>query len=144
MDIIDADRPIRGIHHDWSEAADRTQRTVRQISEQLRRFLDDQVWLENRRVLDLVRSVEATALEVRGREPGFGLTVDQPGIEIVLPFERPLYQQPAAVTVESRLDDATEEVDADLLFSQTYVDQARLAANIRTISRSARRRCCRM
>ncbi|ATD70011.1 MULTISPECIES: DUF3375 domain-containing protein [Gordonia] len=133
MDIIDADRPIRGIHHDWSEAADRTQRTVRQISEQLRRFLDDQVWLENRRVLDLVRSVEATALEVRGREPGFGLTVDQPGIEIVLPFERPLYQQPAAVTVESRLDDATEEVDADLLFSQTYVDQARLAANIRTI-----------
>ena len=58
LDTIEADQHIRGIHHDWSEAADRAQRTVRQISEQLRRFLDDQVWLENRRVLDLVRSVE--------------------------------------------------------------------------------------
>ena len=53
-----------GIHHDWSEAAERAQRTVRQISEQLRRFLDDQVWLENRRVLDLVREVETAALDV--------------------------------------------------------------------------------
>ena len=43
LDTIEADRRIRGIHNDWSEAADRAQRTVRQISEQLRRFLDDQV-----------------------------------------------------------------------------------------------------
>ena len=57
----DADVRLRTIHHDWSEAAERTQQTVRQISEQLRRFLDDQVWLENRRVLDIVRVVEARA-----------------------------------------------------------------------------------
>ena len=63
LDAIEADQRIRGIHHDWSEAADRAQRTVRQISEQLRRFLDDQVWLENRRVLDLVRAVESAALD---------------------------------------------------------------------------------
>ena len=103
LDTIDADPRIRGIHHDWSEAADRAQRTVRQISEQLRRFLDDQVWLENRRVLDLVRAVEAVALEVRGNPPSFGLEVDEPGIEIALPFERPLYQPPVAVAVESHI-----------------------------------------
>ncbi|MCW2750288.1 MAG: hypothetical protein JWR83_1398, partial [Aeromicrobium sp.] len=56
LDAVEADRRMKGIHHDWSEAAERAQRTVRQISEQLRRFLDDQVWMENRRVLDLVRS----------------------------------------------------------------------------------------
>lgn len=133
LEMIDVDERIRSIHHDWSEAADRTQRMVRQISEQLRRFLDDQVWLENRRVLDLVRSVEASALEIRGRTPDFGLTVDQTGIEIALPFDRPLYQQPASATVESRVEDATENLDADLLFAQTFVDQARLAANIRSI-----------
>ena len=113
LDTIEADQRIRGIHHDWSEAADRAQRTVRQISEQLRRFLDDQVWLENRRVLDLVRSVESVALELRDNPPTFGLEVDQPGIEIALPFERPLYQPPAAVAVESQIAAATEEVDAD-------------------------------
>ena len=63
LDSVETDRRMRGIHHDWSEAAERAQRTVRQISEQLRRFLDDQVWLENRRVLDLVRAVESAALE---------------------------------------------------------------------------------
>ena len=133
LDSVEADHRIRGIHHDWSEAADRAQRTARQISEQLRRFLDDQVWLENRRVLDLVRAVESVALELRDNPPTFGLEVDQPGIEIALPFERPLYQLPAAVAVESRIAEATEEVDADLLFAQTFVDQARLAEIIRTV-----------
>ena len=136
LDTIEADPrslSVRGIHHDWSEAADRAQRTVRQISEQLRRFLDDQVWLENRRVLDLVRAVEAAALDVRDAPPSFGLEVDEPGIEIALPFERPLYQVPVAVAVESHISEGTEEVDAELLFTQTYIDQARLAETIRAV-----------
>ncbi|BBZ06324.1 hypothetical protein MDOR_04930 [Mycolicibacterium doricum] len=133
LDAIKVDHRIRDIHHDWSEAADRAQRTVRQISEQLRRFLDDQVWLENRRVLDLVRAVEAVALEVREKPPAFGLEVDEPGIDIALPFERPLYQPPVAVQVESHVAQATETVDADLLFTQTYIDQVRLAETIRAV-----------
>lgn len=133
LDSVDADDRIKSIHHDWSEAADRAQRTVRQISEQLRRFLDDQVWLENRRVLDLVRAVEAAALEVRANPPSFGLEVDEPGIDIALPFERPLYQAPVEVAVESRIAEGTPDVDADLLFTQTYVDQVRLAETIRAV-----------
>ncbi|WP_099024100.1 DUF3375 domain-containing protein [Mycolicibacterium palauense] len=131
--VIEADDRIRGIHHDWSEAADRAQRTVRQISEQLRRFLDDQVWLENRRVLNLVREVESVALELRDSPPAFGLEVDQPGIEIALPFERPLYQPPAEVAVESHVPEATEKVDTDLLFTQTFIDQTRLIETIRDV-----------
>ncbi len=130
---IDADDRIRGIHHDWSDAADRAQRTVRQISEQLRRFLDDQVWLENRRVLELVRAVESVALELRNNPPPFGLDVDEPGIDIALPFERPLYQAPAEVAVDSHVTRADEEVDAGLLFAQTFIDQARLVATIRSV-----------
>ncbi|MEU6136320.1 DUF3375 domain-containing protein [Nocardioides sp. NPDC047086] len=134
LDAVEADRRVRSIHHDWSEAAERAQRTVRQISEQLRRFLDDQVWLENRRVLDLVRAVEATALEVRALPPSFGMEVDEPGIEFALPFERPLYEPPAAAEVESLIPPATDEdLDADLLFTQTYIDTARLAGNIRAV-----------
>ncbi|MCH9730478.1 MAG: DUF3375 domain-containing protein [Actinomycetia bacterium] len=130
---IESDQRISGIHHDWSEAADRAQRTVRLISEQLRHFLDDQVWMENRRVLDLVRVVEAAALTLRDQPPGFGLEVDQPGVEIALPFERPLYQSPAAVAVESRIPTEAEEVDPELLFAQTFVDQTRLAEIVRTV-----------
>lgn len=133
VEAVDADERIRGIHHDWSEAADRAQRTVRQISEHLRRFLEDQVWLENRRVLDLIRTVETAALGVRSQPPTFGLGVDRPGIEIALPFERPLYRRPIVIAVESAIPTATEAVDADLLFAQAFVDQARLAHNVRGV-----------
>jgi hypothetical protein len=133
LDTVETDRRMREIHHDWSEAAERAQRTVRQISEQLRRFLDDQVWLENRRVLDLVRAVESAALDVRADPPTFGLEVDEPGMEILLPFERPLYQPPAPVAVESGISPVTDTVDTDLLFAQTYVDQARLIDNIHAV-----------
>lgn len=130
LDAVQVDPRIKGVHHDWSEAAERAQRTVRQISEQLRRFLDDQVWLENRRVLDLVRDVEAAALAVRDAPPSFGLEVDEPGIAIALPFERPLYSRPPTAEVESLIPPTTAEADPDALFTQTFVDQAQLMRNI--------------
>ena len=133
LEQLDADRRLRTVHHDWSEAAERTQRTVRQISEQLRRFLDDQVWLENRRVLDLVRSIEAAALACRDAPPTVGLEVDEPGVRVSLPLERPLYDARPAAHVESLLDPMSDaEVDVSALFGQTFVNQARLADNIRS------------
>ena len=57
------------IHYDWLDAGERTQATVRLLSEQLRRFLDDQVWLENRRVMDILHSIESNALRVRQTGP---------------------------------------------------------------------------
>lgn len=132
LPTVAPDPRIRGIHHDWAEAAERAQRTVRQISEQLRRFLDDQVWVENRRVLDIVRDVEAAALQVRSGPPDVGLEVDEIGIDLVLPFERPLYQSPASADVDSDVLVGGDEADADLLFEQAYIDRARLLSNILT------------
>jgi hypothetical protein len=132
LDELDADRRLRTIHHDWSEAAERTQQTVRQISEQLRRFLDDQVWLENRRVLELIRSIEGAALACRDAPPPDGLDVDEPGVGITLPFERPLHDARPAARVDSLLAPADDdEADTTALFGQAFVDQAKLAANIR-------------
>ena len=53
------------IHHDWLEAGEHTQRTVAQLSQQLRRFLDDRAFLENRRILDLLHGIETRALALR-------------------------------------------------------------------------------
>ena len=109
LKTIEPDHRIRGIHHDWSEAAERAQRTVRQISEQLRRFLDDQVWLENRRVLDLVRAVEAVALELRGTPADVRARGRRAGHRDRAPVRAPAAtNRPAAVAVESRLAEATE------------------------------------
>lgn len=135
MPQLAADRRLRTVHHDWADAADRTQQTVRNLSEQLRRFLEDQVWVENRRVIDLVRAIEASALAVREAAPrDLGLVVDEPGVPIALPFERPLYDPQPEVVVDSLLP--PDEIDvAELgdLFTQRFVDTARLAENIRAV-----------
>ena len=58
-EMAESDPRLRHIHYDWLDAAERTQATVAQLSEQLRRFLDDQAWFENRRVIDILHQIEA-------------------------------------------------------------------------------------
>lgn len=137
MPQVGADRRLRRIHHDWADAAERTQQTVRNLSEQLRRFLEDQVWIENRRVLDLVRAVEASALAARNMPPRgdeLGIVLDEPGATIALLFERPLYDPQPDVVIDSMPSpQALGDVELESLFAQRFVDAERLVANIRAI-----------
>jgi hypothetical protein len=131
--ITEPDARMRRIHYDWLDAGERTQATVRLLSEQLRRFLDDQVWLENRRVMDILRSIESTALRIRN-QPGSGPTMplDDTAPTIVLPMERPLYS-PARNTVlaGSPMPADDEQFDHSALFDQIYIDPAPLSAGVR-------------
>ena len=56
---------MKRVHYDWLEAGEHAQRTVALLSQQLRRFLDDQAWLENRRIMEMLRGIETAALAVR-------------------------------------------------------------------------------
>jgi hypothetical protein len=133
-----ADPRLRYIHHDWLDAGERAQATVRQLSEQLRRFLDDQVWLENRRVMELLRSIEARSLAFRDRiGADFAYEIDATAPTIRLPLERPLYTRPRAATVESAtVEQGRFDSESVALFEQTYVDPAPL---IRSVCRALRR-----
>jgi hypothetical protein len=127
------DRRLRRIHDDWLGAGEQTQRTVARLSEQLRRFLDDQAWLENRRIMDLIRNIEHNALEVRERPPRdwkLGLDPTAPSIE--LPLERPLYSPPVKPRIEQhKLIEGRDDVDSSALFNQLFVDREKLRGRIR-------------
>ena len=59
------------------------------------------------------------------------MAIAAPSVDIVLPFERPLYEPSRKVMVDDDVliaDDA--DVDAGALFSQFHVDKERLKANI--------------
>jgi hypothetical protein len=53
------------VHYDWLAAGELTQRMVAQLSQQLRRFLDDLAWPENRRIMEILHGIEAKALVLR-------------------------------------------------------------------------------
>jgi hypothetical protein len=100
--IAERDTRLRHIHYDWLDAAERTQATVRQLSEQLRRFLDDQVWFENRRVIEILRGIESHSLRLREQQSiPVTMELDAPNPKISLPMERPLYTRSRKAQVTS-------------------------------------------
>jgi len=130
---LEPDGRLRRIHYDWLEAGEVTQRTVARLSEQLRRYLDDQAWLENRRIMELIRSVEQKALSLRGQIPDAAFTeIDAAAPEMTLPMERLLYTPPFKADLRVLdIEESAAVIVTDALFEQVYVDQARLTSNVR-------------
>ena len=130
---LQPDARTRRVHYDWLEAGEHTQRTVAQLSQQLRRFLDDQVWLENRRIMDILHGIEAKAVALRGAPPaGDVMSIAQTAADIELPMERPLHTpatRPLIADIE--LESGEPEVDAAALYLQVVIDKARLVRHIR-------------
>ena len=109
------------------------------LSAHLRRFLDDQAFLENKRIMQLIQSVEGHAISLRcERLDGTWMTLESPKADINLPMERPLFTPPLRPALETSVTSGDEsEVDPQALFNQIVVDRTRLQA---AISRELRQR----
>lgn len=127
----------RRIHYDWLEAGEHTQRTVAQLSQQLRRFLDDQAWLENRRIMDILRGLEVKALALRASPPvGEVMQIADMAATIELPMERPLYTvnvKTAIANIELQSGDSEQDAEYSMkaLYSQIVIDKEQLTRHIR-------------
>jgi len=129
------DSRTRRVHYDWLEAGEHTQRTVAQLSQQLRRFLDDQAWLENRRIMDILHGIETKALAVREAQPtGVMMDIADTAADIELPMERPLHIpsiKPVIANIVLELGDG--EIDAGVLYSQVVIDKKQLLGHVRQV-----------
>jgi flagellar motility protein MotE (MotC chaperone) len=121
------------VHFDWLEAGEVAQRTVARLSEQLRRYLDDKVWLENRQIMQTIRAIEQGTLATRDRPPpGTFMELDEPAPTIELPMERPLFSPPwKPIIADQILVEGEGDIPTDVLYEQVYVDKTELAAHIR-------------
>ncbi|GJL74116.1 DUF3375 domain-containing protein [Nitrosomonas sp.] len=134
---LNPDRRTRRIHYDWLEAGEHTQRTVAQLSQQLRRFLDDQAWLENKRIMDILHGIENKTLRLREQlfstaVPTEFSAIDDLCVSIDLPMERPLYRPPIKTKIANiQLEQGDELLDASALFSQFVIDKPAIARHIR-------------
>lgn len=130
---LDPDPRIRRIHYDWLAAGEHTQRTVAQLSSQLRRFLDDRAWLENRRIMDLLREIEGLALDLRETPPeGAVMSLPETGAAIDLPLERRLYTPPVRPAIaDTPIDAGLADMDDSALYAQVVIDRAELRRHVR-------------
>lgn len=130
---LNPDTRTRRVHYDWMEAGEHTQRTVASLSQQLRRFLDDQAWLENRRIMDILHGIESKALALRDAPPvGNVMEMAEASADIELAMERPLFTLAIKpVIADLALQAGDEDIDPSKLFDQVVVDKARLTRHIR-------------
>ena len=116
------------VHFDWLDAAERTQSTVRLLSDQLRRFLDDKVWLENKRIVELLRGIESKALRIRDiATPPVTTELEASAVTVVLPLERPLFRpaRPTDLEVVS-MERGEDDLDTSSLLDLRSVDRDEL------------------
>ena len=130
---LQPDLRLRRVHYDWMEAGEHTQRTVAALSQQLRRFLDDQAWLENRRIMDILHGIESKVLALRDEPPaGNVMEMEEAQADIELPMERPLFTPAVKPVITSlALQAGDEGIDPAALFEQVVLDKARLTRHIR-------------
>lgn len=139
---LEPDPFLRAIRFSLLEAADKVYRTNSRLVEQLRKFLDDRAQHENRRIMELIRSIEKNAVELKeelstDREM-MALDETRPSFDLVM--SRGLYIPPSnPIIADSTLKpgDPTEG-NADGLFEQVVIDERRLRRNIDSVLARAR------
>ncbi|MGI9335583.1 MAG: DUF3375 domain-containing protein [Gammaproteobacteria bacterium] len=125
---------LRHIKYALMDAGEQVYKTNTQLAEQLRRFLDDQAFLENRRIMSLIRSIERRTVALKEAPPPEREFVELDGLkpDIDLVMSRGLFSPPAIVAFDDRPPDEGEaDLDLNLLYQQSYVDPAELEANVR-------------
>jgi hypothetical protein len=86
------------------DAGEKVYRTNNLLVEQLRRYLDEPAWLENRRILELIRGIERRAVALKDTPPEVpvfaGLDELRPGLDLVL--SRNLFTPPSNPASDDR------------------------------------------
>ncbi|MDH4164233.1 MAG: DUF3375 domain-containing protein [Nitrospirota bacterium] len=118
------------------ESGDKVNKTTHRLVEQLRKYLDDKAYLENKRIIEIINEIKALAVQVKDRPPAnrdFFAIDDKPLVELVM--ERPLWDVPK----NPELNDAdfsigiADGIDTELLYKQLHIDLEELRARIREL-----------
>jgi len=130
---------VRNIPPMLLDAGEKVHDTVAQLVDQLRRFVDDQAHLENRRILDLIHEIETHAITIKPVPPTDAAfaTIDGFAPDLSLPMCRALFKPPRTPVLEiASVERGEAELDLAALFRQTTVDEELLRTHIAELLRA--------
>ena len=119
------------------EVGDQVNRSNHQLVAQLRRFLDAQVQLENKRMAETISTIQAQAVALKDTIPwrkSFFWFDDRPALDFTI--NRPPYTPPARPVIAAEpVEEGVSEHRTDALFEQVYVDPQELQRRLRRLLR---------
>jgi len=102
------------------------------LIEQLRRFLDERAFVENRRILELAQKIEKRAIEIKQNPPKSKVFTTIAGDKVLVNsiFTKSLYQTKKAQSFSKELREEDIEIDMESFYDIFYIDETLLAKNI--------------
>ncbi len=132
---FDKNSTLKSLKYELLQSGQKVSQVSSKLMEQLRRFIDDRLWLENKRVLDLCKSIEKKALQIKSDPPNqreFNHIKGQKA-SIKSVFENTLYEIKEKSEFKDELEEKTLEINLDTFYHQFFIDEEKLKQNIQKI-----------
>lgn len=126
---------IERMPDDWLMGSERVLRTIEVMSEQLRRYVDENYVQDERRINELIKSIEANAGLLKGELPkGDFISIDMDYADINLIFNRELFKPSEKIVIQDNLLDYGEEEESyEDLYNSSNIDKTALISNVNEI-----------
>ena len=137
---INYDQNVKNVYPGWIAGNEHIQKTMGALSKQLKHFIDDKIFLENRRILELLRDIEKNVIDNSLLDDKDFLdsftdfSIELPQATINLPFERVIYTPKEKISINSEaIEVGANDSNVDRLFDISAVDRNELMHNIRIL-----------
>ena len=123
---------LTDIHHEWVQAAGAVQKTLAQLSAQIRRYVDEDYLQEERSIYQLIGRIESKAVDRRADIPAGTFMEMEILPKVQLPMERRLFAPPKKTRLDSPELVAGDGTSGSIaaIFDQVVVDKEKLKANV--------------
>jgi len=132
---MDSQKKLENLKYSLLGGGEKSHKVMTKLIEQLRRFIDDKLWVENRRVLELAHNIEKMAIAIKEKPPTQREFFTINGVKIVVESiaSKQLFVPTAKESFSHEVKDEVLEVDLTKLYAQVYVDELELKDKIRKL-----------
>jgi hypothetical protein len=129
---FDGDKKLKTLKYDLLNNATKITKVSSKLVEQLRRFLDDRVWIENKKIFDFCKSIEKSAIDIKSNPPSVKkvMTLPNTKVNINSAFEKSLYKIKKEKNFSNELKEEIVDINIDDFYNIFFVDEEILKSNI--------------
>lgn len=132
---FDPQKRLQHLKYDLLDSGEKISMITSRLVEQLRRFIDDRVWIENRRILQLCKNIEKQALSIKEIQPKVRRFTTLPGsrVSIASIASKALYTPKTKTHFSEEIVIKESDVDLESFYHQCYIDETLLRHHIDTL-----------
>jgi hypothetical protein len=135
---FDQEGRLKSLQYELLQSGQKISNVSSKLIEQLRKYIDDRAWLDNKRIFELCKKIEKKAIELKAAPPKEKNFIQIQGIkaQIKSPFENKLYEIKEEKKLKSQIEEKVIEIDMQSFYHQFFIDEELLKRNIKKILKS--------